>query len=745
MGIRPAFRGVLARVVSLAILPASIAGFASLSSSAPAAAATGCQLNSANGAIKHVIEIQFDNVHFNRDNPNVPSDLEQMPNLLNFIQGNGTLDTNHHDPLISHTANDILTSITGVYADRHGVPVANSFRYFNPNGTSNLGVSFAYWTDPIFDPTTSTPTDTTYNMLTADGKNAPAPWVPYTRAGCDVGSVATANTVLENIGTDIPTVFGSGSAQAQEVTSNPNQAYADFVGIGVHCAQSSSLCSSSNGGQPDSLPQEPYGYTGYNALFGQKYVAPQISPSGPLTDLNGNVIMDPSGNIGFPGFDGMPAAVSLSYVAAMQEHSVPVTYAYISDAHDNHIGVSTNFFVNQAYGPGEAGYVAALKSYDDAFGKFFTRLANDGINKSNTLFVFTSDENDHYSGGVGTPAGCDGVNTPCTYSHTNCNATNPSSCPSNNVAETNANLAGLLATQQGVTTPFKLHADSAPTVYITGNPARDDATLTRPFDRAAAQLSGVDPQTGSNEQIMQRMADPVEMKLLHMVTADPARTPTLTYFALPQYFLFAGAQNCTSPCVTQPGSQTNSSGKAQSAFAWSHGDYQPDITTTWLGMVGPGVRNLGATSTFWSDHTDIRPTMLALLGLTDDYISDGRVLTEAVNPKAVAPSLTTYGGTVKKLGQAYKQINAGVGQLALATLEASTKALQSNSGGDDTYNTIENQLVKLGSDRDTLASQIKAALNDAEFNGQPLNLQQAQNWIAQAQSLINRANALAAS
>ena len=29
-------------------------------------------------------------------------------------------------------------------------------------------------------------------------RNAPAPWVPYTRAGCDVGNVGVANTVLEN-------------------------------------------------------------------------------------------------------------------------------------------------------------------------------------------------------------------------------------------------------------------------------------------------------------------------------------------------------------------------------------------------------------------------------------------------------------------------------------------------------------------------------------------------------------------
>jgi len=325
-----------------------------------------CTLNSARGQIQHVIYIQFDNTHFTRDNPNVPSDLEQMPHLLNFIEGNGVLLTNHHTPLISHTANDILTSLTGVYPDQHGVPVANSFRYFNPNGTTNLGVSFAYWTDPIFDPTTSTPTDTTFNMLTAAGMNAPAPWVPYTRAGCNFGAVSLANIALENIATDIPTVFGASSPQAAEVTSSPGQAFADFVGIAIHCAQNDPLCSAANTGVSDVLPNEPGGYSGFMGLFGHKYVAPQISPSGALTDLNGNVIQDPSGHIGFPGFDGMAATVSLAYVAAMQEHGVPITYAYISDAHDKHPS-------GPAYGPGQAGYVAALQAYDTAFATFFTR------------------------------------------------------------------------------------------------------------------------------------------------------------------------------------------------------------------------------------------------------------------------------------------------------------------------------------------------------------------------------------
>ncbi|HEX6109268.1 MAG TPA: hypothetical protein VFZ02_07605, partial [Ktedonobacteraceae bacterium] len=284
------------------------------------AASSSCQLNSAKGNIQHVINITFDNTHFTRDNPNVPSDLEQMPHLLNFIEGNGVLISNHHTPLISHTATDILTSFTGVYGDRHGVPVANSFRYFNPNGTSNLGVSFAYWTSPIFDPTTSNPTDTTFNMLTASGLNAPAPWVPFTRAGCNVGGVATANMTLENIDTDIPTVFGANSSEAAEVMANPGQAFADFVGIGVHCASGNALCSNANNGKNDKLPNEPNGYSGFQGLFGNKYVAPQISPNGPMTDLNGNVIQDSSGHIGFPGFDGMSASVSLSYVAAMQEH-----------------------------------------------------------------------------------------------------------------------------------------------------------------------------------------------------------------------------------------------------------------------------------------------------------------------------------------------------------------------------------------------------------------------------------------
>src|ERR1700674_2483977 len=184
-------------------------------------ASSSCDLG--NG-VKHVVNVVFDNTHFSRDNPNVPSDLEQMPALLNFMKGQGTLLTNEHTPLIAHTATDILTALTGVYGDRMGVPLSNSFRYFLPTGNTSTGVSFAYWTAPLFDPTGAAGTDLTTNMLTAQGKNAPAPWVPFTRAGCNVGGVGTANIELENTSIDIPTVFGATSPQATEAAASAAEA-----------------------------------------------------------------------------------------------------------------------------------------------------------------------------------------------------------------------------------------------------------------------------------------------------------------------------------------------------------------------------------------------------------------------------------------------------------------------------------------------------------------------------------------
>jgi hypothetical protein len=498
---------------------------------------------------------------------------------------------------------------------------------------------------------------------------------------------------------------------------NPGQAFADFVGIGVHCAQGSSLCSAANNGRPDLLADEPGGYSGFNGLFGAKYVDPAIGFSAP-TDLDGKTIQDAAGHVGFPGFDGVEATVTLSWVAQMQEAGVPVTYAYISDAHDGH-GTAGN--IHFAYGPGEAGYVQQLKDYDRAFGQFFDRLAAHGINKSNTLFVFTADEGDHFAGDVPTPAGCDGVTTPCTY---------------NRVGEINGNLRGLIATGFGDTTSFSVHADMAPTVYVAGNPPRTDLAV-RALERESGQLTVTNPYTGNVDRIAAGLADPVEEQLLHLVTADPFRTPTFTLFADPNYFFFAGAPNCTFPCVTIPPRSNNS-------FAWNHGGIQREIMTTWLGMVGPGVLPAGVVDDLWSDHADIRPTVLSLLGLKDDYAHQGRVLVEGLAGWAVAPSLQASRDTFIPLGQVYKQINAPVGKLGLKTLQISTQALASGSlQNDAAYEQSEAQLKDITSARDALTAQIEGLLEAAEFHGQVLNEQQAQNLIEQAYTLLGRVSDLA--
>src|SRR5204863_129766 len=206
--------------------------------------------------------------------------LEQMPHLLNFLSDNGTLSDNEHTILISHTAGGILSSLTGLYPDRNGQSVANSYGYFRPDGSVGFSSSFKYWTDNTDggNPANNPPTpsaDPNYNMVNGDAvdlggtgavRNTPAPWVPYTRAGCDVG-------------------------------------------VAIHCAQGGGICNANAGNaRTDVLPDEKGGYAGFKGLFGTKYVNPALTHGAPcVSDTDGGPIKDPFGQCGFPGFDGMLA------------------------------------------------------------------------------------------------------------------------------------------------------------------------------------------------------------------------------------------------------------------------------------------------------------------------------------------------------------------------------------------------------------------------------------------------------
>jgi hypothetical protein len=730
-----------------------------LGSAQPSLGATNCNL--ANG-IQHVFHLTFDNVHLRRDMPNVPSDLEQIPSLLDFLQDNGVILNNHHTPLISHTADDIITAVTGVYGARHGQPVANTFGQFdskNPNFVHNVS-SFVYWT--------STTPNGTPAMIDEKGKNAPAPWVVYTRAGCDVGAFSVNTQVLEKTGSDSAAVFGGtpGAPNFPPQATHDTQFFAlpssdkngnfindqglavpdaDFLGVAIHCAKGSSLCSASNGGAPDLLPDEPGGYNGFNALFGNVLVAAAINPGHTLqvtintedvnhnvtpvtitrpfvNDLFGNPITDDFGTPGFPtGFDPAPEQ-SLGYVEQLYEAGVQIVYLYIEDAHDQH-SKDPNAS-DLAFGPGEAGYVKQLQDFEKAFHQFFADLDNPnstlhkrGVTRQNTLFIVTTDENDHFAGSRQPQAPCDGVNKPCTYDH---------------VGEIDADLGRILATETGNKTPFFLHFDDAPNVYIHGNPGRT-SPVARQFARDLATLTTTSLITGNTDRLTKHLADPVEEDFLHMVTSDPARTPNITDFGNDDYFFeaFGDVTPCNQPdggfvCFNE-----------NNGFAWNHGDFQKQITHNWAAVVGPGVRPDHDGTDVFTDHTDLRPTLLSLLGLEDDYDHDGRAIFEIMTRDAIPHEIREHLDTAERMAHLLKAINAPVGPLGVKTLEMSTTALASNDTNDATYTRLENELLDITKRRNAIASQMLSMLEDSTFDGKGFNEAKAQGLINAAEELLN--------
>ena len=194
-------------------------------------------------------------MHFFRDNPNVPSDLEMMPQPAGLHRENGTLLSNNHTPLIAHTADDILTTLTGLYGDRQGMPISNDYQTYNPTVPPTPQRSFAYWTDPVDDtaPLARTPVTTPTRTWStrrlrrppriprSARPTTPAPWVPFTRAGCDVGARGHGQQELENAAVGhrrrVRRELARGAAAPADPDSYKDAETADYVGIAVHCAQ----------------------------------------------------------------------------------------------------------------------------------------------------------------------------------------------------------------------------------------------------------------------------------------------------------------------------------------------------------------------------------------------------------------------------------------------------------------------------------------------------------------------------
>jgi hypothetical protein len=215
------------------------------------------------------------------------------------------------------------------------------------------------------------------------------------------------------------------------------------------------------------------------------------------------------------------------------------------------------------------------------------------------------------------------------------------------------------------------------------------------------------------------------MKLLHMYTSgDPLRNATFTFFGDPDYFLTDFPSDTCKTCIGP-------------AFAWNHGDIQPEIANTWLGFVGPGINHLGETGKVWTDHTDVRPTMLSVLGLTDDYAHDGRSILPVLHRSAVPATLAAHRATLLRLEAAYKQLDAPFGQLGMDSLAVSTRGVSSGTADDDAeFTATQRQLASWLSQRDRLAGRMELLVEGAEFGKRPVNERQAKSLTAQADALI---------
>ena len=137
----------------------------------------------------------------------------------------------------------------------------------------------------------------------------------------------------------------------------------------------------------------------------------------------------------------------------------------------------------------------------------------------------------------------------------------------------------------------------------------------------------------------------------------------------------------------------------------------------------------------FTDHTDIRPTILSLTKLKDDYAHDGRVIFEIIHDRALPVALRGYTDTLSDLAEAYKQINAPTGKLGIATLVGiSTRALKGDAA---TYADLENRIEDLTDRRNRIAGQMIEMLENAAFNGQEIDEGQARLLINEAQDLLN--------
>ena len=121
----------------------------------------------------------------------------------------------------------------------------------------------------------------------------------------------------------------------------------------------------------------------------------------------------------------------------------------------------------------------------------------------------------------------------------------------------------------------------------------------------------------------------------------------------------------------------------------------------------PGVKHLGVDSRYLDRSDRLRPTLMTLVCLEDNYLHQGRALIKDLTRRRCRRALPRTGTELLYLMRIFKRVNAPVNDFGRGAILLSTQAIKSS---DSAYAAIERKLTDLVNKRDALALRVQAEL-----------------------------------
>ena len=192
------------------------------------------------------------------------------------------------------------------------------------------------------------------------------------------------------------------------------------------------------------------------------------------------VITDPLSNKpGFPTNFDPSATASLGYAAKMLEAGVQVVYTYIADAHDPQRLNIPNAPPAPEQRPclwsGRGGLCRGAQDLRSGLWQVLCASQGGWHRRDNTLFVVVPDENDHFVGGTAEPGEL----------RRRDDALHLHQCRRDRASHSTRSCSGSAMNS----TPFSVHSDDAPNMYINTNPATDRHASPGPWSMTSTRWS----------------------------------------------------------------------------------------------------------------------------------------------------------------------------------------------------------------------------------------------------------------